>query len=54
MTDGTVELRDNDVKFLASVLTEHAQVQRSVRNHDRANEIEELRNLIYQQHGNLL
>lgn len=54
MTDGTLTLRDDDVQLLASILTEHAQVQRSVRNHDRADKIEQLRNLIYQQHGNLL
>lgn len=53
MTDNGI-LDDEKMEQLASILTEHAQVQRSVRNHDRANEIEELRNLIYQEHGDLL
>ena len=54
MTEGTLTLQDDQITQLASILTEHAQVQRSVRNHGKADEIEQLRNLIYQQHGNLL
>lgn len=54
MTNEESGLSDEQVQLLASILTEHSQVQRSVRNHDRAEEIEELRNDIYQQHAGLL
>lgn len=53
MTDKPT-LDDYEMEFLASILTEHAQVQRSVRNHDKAEEIEEFRSLLYQRYGNLL
>jgi len=48
------EMSDNSIEDLASILTEYAQLQRVVRNHDNAERAEVLRNRLYSQHADKL
>ncbi len=47
-------LHGDTLDDLAAFLTEYAQIQRVVRNHDKANRAEVIRNTIYSQHADKL
>lgn len=47
-------LHNEKIEDIASMLTEYAQIQRVMRNHERAEDAETIRNTIYAQHGEKL
>ena len=47
-------LHNESISEVASMLTEYAQIQRVMRNHERAEKAETIRNTIYAQHGDKL